>query len=112
MTLFDKAVPANSPEVATDEHARYLARAMAKLLGKPSAGSMAFVRCMPRSIVIDLCRNSRFEIAGWDIFGVIGERDESRRLITAGRAVELRENKRGCVLLLVDVTTAGPGMDG
>src|SRR5687767_1963640 len=100
MTLFQTTASTEQPD-DLGSHARFLADAFIKLLGQPSDGAMAFVRCLPRDIVLALCRNRVFAVPGWEVYGVAGERDDANRLITADWAVELREDKRGRVLLVV-----------
>ena len=51
-------------------HARLLAKALEKLLGHPGQGAMAFVRCLPRPVVLELCRDPSFKIGGWVVYGV------------------------------------------
>ena len=113
MTLFGATDPPPTPYELPTRHARFLAAALKKILGQPEEGTMAFVRCLPRQIVLDLCRETdAFRVPGWNIYGVVGTPDANARLITADRAVEMREDKAGRVLLLVDLATAGAGMDG
>jgi hypothetical protein len=95
-----------------DSHAKFLASAFAKLLPKPTVGSMAFARCLNSEHIRSLCESKEFEIDGWKIFGVVEKEDLAKRLVSADRAVELREDKEGSVLLLVDVECSQTGMDG
>ncbi|MBK8754939.1 MAG: hypothetical protein IPL99_26400 [Candidatus Competibacteraceae bacterium] len=89
-----------------------LAKAFAKLLGRPTLGGMAYVRCLPPDIVRTLAQDSRFKITGWQIAAVVELEQTDHRLITADRAVEWREDKQDATLLLVDSAVAGAGMDG
>ena len=89
-----------------------LAKAFAKLLGRPTLGGMAYVRCLPPDIVRTLAQDSRFKITGWQIAAVVELEHIDQRLITADRAVEWREDKQDATLLLVDAAVAGAGMDG
>lgn len=83
-----------------------------KLLGKPIAGSIAYVRCLPPAVALALAEDLRFDVDGWKIAAVTKETEPARRRITADLAVEWREDKADAVLLLIDVDNAGPGMDG
>ncbi len=89
-----------------------LAKTFAKLLGRPTLGGMAYVRCLPPDIVRILAKDSRFKIMGWQIAAVVELEQTDQRLITADRAVEWREDKQDATLLLVDSAMAGAGMDG
>jgi len=86
--------------------------AFSEILGQPQKGTLAYVRCLMPEVVHCLCESGRFVISGWDVFGVVSESDGANRLITSDRAVELREDKGDAMLLLVDVSGAGAGMDG
>ena len=96
----------------TDLHARILALAFEKVLGRASAGSMAFVRCLTPDIVQALAANRSFAPHDWQVWRVADASDEGDRTISADRAVELREAKADAALLLVDTQRAGAGMDG
>ena len=89
-----------------------LAQALGDLLGQPTPGSMAFIRCLPAEPARDLVIDDRFTVPGWKIAIVSGQADPSSRSITADVAVEWREDKAEAVLLLVDTESAGAGMDG
>lgn len=91
-----------------------LASALKSLLGETDPGAIAFARCFSREIMEVLCKDTSFSIPGWKIFGVVdgNSADHSKRLIRADQAVEMREEKRDAILLLVDVDSAGAGMDG
>jgi DNA phosphorothioation-dependent restriction protein DptH len=93
-------------------HSTCLNEAFTKLLKKPTEGTMAFVRSLPADAMRDLCADGSLQVAGWDIYYVSDVEDSERRFITADHAVDIREDKRGSVLLLVDTKTAGAGMDG
>jgi DNA phosphorothioation-dependent restriction protein DptH len=95
-----------------DLHAKCLREALAKLLGSPIEGTMAYVRSLPRDVMRWLCGEGSLEIPGWDVYFVGDESSPESRLITADEAVDIRESKRGAVLLFVDVKNAGAGMDG
>ncbi|HEX8565193.1 MAG TPA: hypothetical protein VF648_05950 [Pyrinomonadaceae bacterium] len=95
-----------------DIHSVCLSEAFAKLLKKPTEGTMAFVRALPADVMRELCANGSLKVVGWDVFFVSDEEDTERQFITADHAVDIREDKRGSVLLLVDTKTAGAGMDG
>lgn len=86
--------------------------AFRRLLGKAAIGSVAYVRCMHADIALALTADPRFLLDAWKIAVVTGQADDTTRRITADQAVELREAKADPLLLLVDVDTAGAGMDG
>lgn len=97
------------------QHIKGLNDAFISILDKPSKqGSMAYVRCLPPEIIYRLCGENSLSIPGWDIFVVSSDKDLGRGsyFITADKAVDLREKKRGNILLFVDAKEAGAGMDG
>lgn len=96
----------------TSLHAKSLCRAIENLLGSGEKGTMAFVRCLPPHVVHSLAKDSAFSPAGWSVQRVADVSDPALRTITADEAVELRESKGTPVLLLVDLSSAGAGMDG
>ncbi|MGH7495185.1 MAG: ATP-binding protein [bacterium] len=96
----------------TELHARLLAEAFEKVLGKPGQGTMAFVRCLTSDVVEELAGDTAFAPSAWKVWRVANAKDERSRTITADLAVELRESKDDAVLLLVDTGRAGAGMDG
>jgi DNA phosphorothioation-dependent restriction protein DptH len=96
----------------TENAAPILALALSDLLGPAVCGSMAFIRCLPGEVARELAADKRFSVSGWQIAVVSQRTDESARSITADRAVEWREDKAEAVLLMVDTTDAGAGMDG
>lgn len=96
----------------TDLHAMCLRDAFIKLLGKPTEGTMAYVRSLPTDVMRQLCVGELLQVPGWEIYYVSDEDAPEQRAITADRAVDIREEKRGSVLLLVDTKSAGAGMDG
>ena len=83
-----------------------------RLLGPARTGTMAFVRCLPQEVVHALAADAEFHLDGWQIAAVTSDHDLHGRRITAGQAVEWREDKSDPALLLVDPQGAGPGMDG
>jgi len=93
-------------------HSTLLSKAFEKVLGRSEAGTMAFVRCLTPDVVESLARDKRFAPNGWSVFRVAGECGAGSRSITADRAVELRESKNDAIVLLVDTSLAGAGMDG
>ena len=93
-------------------HARLLANAFEKVLGKLEPGAIAFVRCLTPDVVEALAEDIIFAPSAWKVWRVADAADATARTITADRAVELRESKGEPVLLLVDTTQAGAGMDG
>lgn len=96
----------------TELHARLVANAFNKVLGRADPGTMAFVRCLTPDVVEALAGDTNFAPPGWKAWRVADTVDATIRTITADRAVELRESKGEPVLLLVDTARAGAGMDG
>jgi hypothetical protein len=70
---------------------------------------VAFLRCLP-SHIDALADSPEFDVKGWTVNAVV-DRAGVRR-ITADQAVELREDKLGAALFLVDPPRAGAGLDG
>lgn len=96
-------------------HAQSLSKALQKILNASTDGkdgNMAYIRSLESSIIRALCSSPSFVVPGWRIFGVVDKNNPDGNLITADKAVELREDKKGAILLLVDVESAGAGMDG
>lgn len=89
-----------------------LKEGFSRLLGRPLPGAVAFTRCLPGDIAQALAQATALSINDWQVFAVSNRPDGPSRRITADQAVEWREGKAGPVLLLVDVETAGAGMDG
>jgi DNA phosphorothioation-dependent restriction protein DptH len=96
----------------TSLHSTLLARAFEKVLGQPDSGTMAFVRCLTPDVVEALARDADFAPDGWEIRRVADSDDRETRSITADHAVEIRESKSDPIVLLVDTSRAGAGMDG
>ena len=96
----------------TELHATCLRDALTKLLGKPTEGTMTYIRSLPADAMHSLCADGILQVPGWDIFFVSSLNAPNQRLITADQAVDLREEKRSSVILFVDPKTAGAGMDG
>ncbi len=96
----------------TEHHATILSIAFEKLLGKPDSGSIAFVRCLSSEVVEAMAGDLAFVPKSWLVRRVSNTTDVKNRTITADQAVELREDKREPLLLLVDTEGAGAGMDG
>lgn len=96
----------------TELHSTLLAKTLEKLLDQPEEGSIAFVRCLAPEVVQALAANPNFAPEGWTVYRVADVYDQKLRTITAGQAVELREDKAEPLVLLVDPTKAGAGMDG
>lgn len=90
----------------------FMNRVFERLLGPAATGSVSFCRCLSPEVIRDLANDRSFAPAGWEVFAVIETDDQPNRIITSDRAVELREDKGNGVLLLVDVSRAGAGMDG
>lgn len=101
-------------EITTQTHAGLMAAAFKKLLrGEATAGAVVFTRSIPPEVIPVLCgMKDTFIIPHWQVYGVGSELRPEERLITGDRAVELREGKAEPMLLLVDSTQAGAGMDG
>lgn len=98
--------------VWSELHGRLCSGAFERVLGRPEPGAMAFVRCVSPDVAERLTRDQTFAPAGWQVFRVADADEPSSRTITADRAVELREAKADAVLLVVDTSRAGAGMDG
>jgi len=96
----------------TELHARMLKRAFERVLGNPTDGSVAFVRCLTPDVIFALASDPRFAPVGWRVWRVADFNDAASRTISADRAVEMRETKSDAFVLLVDTTKAGAGMDG
>ena len=96
----------------TKVHSSCLSEALAKILGKPSAGTMAYIRCLSSEVINELCSSTPLQLSGWDVYAVAGLMAQGERFITADRAVDLREEKQGSIILLVEQKEAGAGMDG
>ena len=93
-------------------HSKILKDAIEKILGGPLIGSMAYVRCLSSDVLKKLAGDNNFVPEGWEVYRVADVSDQSLRTITADEAVELREAKKTPVILLVDTSLAGAGMDG
>ena len=101
-----------NPDDWTHLHGKVLADAVRAVLGEPSEGTMAFVRCLTPDVVLTLAHDQHnFDLPEWDVRRV-ADSDDGPRTITADRAVEIREHKGRATLLLVDTGRAGAGMDG
>ena len=96
----------------THLHACILAQAFENVLGQPETGSIAYARCLSPDLTHDLAENSSFKVKHWKVFCVAGEDNRVGHIITADRAVEMRETKGDATLLLVDTEKSGAGMDG
>ena len=96
----------------THLHACILAQAFENVLGQPESGSIAYARCLSPGLTHDLAGNSSFNVKHWKVFCVAGEGNPVGHVITADRAVEMRETKGDATLLLVDTEESGAGMDG
>lgn len=97
---------------ASKEHFKFLSEAFKKLLGVPTPGSMAYVRCLPYEVVAQFREGHLLDIPGWQVFTVSEANAENGFVISADQAVDLRERKEGSILLIVDERSAGAGMDG
>jgi len=98
--------------VITEGHAAVLAQALGELLGAPEPGTVAYLRCLSSEMVDGLAAEPVFEVPGFAFRAVVDREDATARLITADRAVELREDKGDPLLLVIDPRRAGAGLDG
>ncbi len=96
----------------TEVHASVLKQAFEKILGKPESGSTAFARCLSAEALRALAEDAAFSPEGWQVFRIADAESGQIRTVAADRAVEIREEKGGAALFLVDVARAGAGMDG
>jgi len=94
----------------TPQHILHLAQAIANCLGAPTAGAVAFLRCLPSEQIDALADSGAFNVSGWTVNAVVEA--SGQRRITADQAVEFRENKADAALLLIDPLRAGAGLDG
>ena len=95
----------------TEGHAAVLAQALSRLLGAPEPGTVAYLRCLSSEMVDGLAAEPVFEVPGFAFRAVVDREDATARLITADRAVELREDKGDPLLLVIDPRRAGAGLD-
>ncbi|KOR30061.1 hypothetical protein TI04_07105 [Achromatium sp. WMS2] len=79
---------------------------------KPTAGNMAFIRCLPPSVSQSLAATPEFQIPDWEIAVVMDHADSQARAISTDQAVALREDKAKAILLLIEPQQTGSGMDG
>ena len=93
-------------------HASVLTRAFEKVLGEPEDGAAAFAHCLPAEAARALAEDASFAPEGWQVLRIAGAESGQARTIAADRAVEIREEKGGAALFLVDTARAGAGMDG
>ena len=77
----------------THSHARILAQAFENVLGQPETGSIAYARCLSPDLTHDLAGNCSFSVKNWKVFCVADEDNPVGHVITADRAVEMRETK-------------------
>ena len=96
----------------TKLHGQILGQAFEKVLGRAKPGAMAFVRCLTPNVVEKLATDDNFCVQDWQVRRVADSDDADLRIITADRAVEMREAKGDATLLLVDTHLVGAGMDG
>src|SRR5688572_14605356 len=96
----------------TELHASILSHAFQRILGDPSEGSVAFVRCLVGEVARELAASPSFAPESWDVRCVADHSNPATRTVTADQAVELRESKGTPLLFLVDTSSAGAGMDG
>lgn len=88
----------------------FLIQALSRLAGTPHEGDLLFTRALERSEIQKLLAGKVKWLNRWKLQGV-GEAIDGG-WITADRAVELREAKGPATVLLVDIHSAGAGMDG
>lgn len=94
----------------TPQHIAHLAQAITNRLGAPTAGAVAFLRCLPSEQIEALADSGEFNVPGWTVNAVVDA--VGLRRITADQAVEYREDKSDAALLLIDPLRAGAGLDG
>ena len=95
----------------TEFHGAVLCDALERILGSAPRGAVAFVRCLTSEVVEQLGRDMSVAPAGWQVQRVADRDDADARTIRSDRAVEMREEKVGPVLFLVDTERSGAGMD-
>lgn len=88
----------------------FLTQALSRLAGTPHQGDLLFTRALEWSEIEALLAQHTQLGAGWQMRGV--GKEVGPGWITADQAVELREAKGPATILLVDVHSAGAGMDG
>ncbi|AHF86629.1 hypothetical protein RLEG3_12220 [Rhizobium leguminosarum bv. trifolii WSM1689] len=91
-------------------HHKHFSAALADLLGGPTDGAVAFLRCLPSEQVDVLADAEHFAVPGWTVSAVVDK--PGHRRITADQAVEQREDKSNAALFLIDPLRAGAGLDG
>jgi hypothetical protein len=88
-----------------------LESAFQRLLPKEGTGNFAFASFFGEPLIREMCVENRLTVPGWDVYGITpGATCEG--VISGDRAVELREDKVGNVLLLIDPAATLSGMDG
>ncbi|ANL49724.1 AAA domain-containing protein (plasmid) [Rhizobium phaseoli] len=92
------------------EHHKHFSSALTDLLGGPTEGAVAFLRCLPSEQVDALADAEDFAVLGWTVNAVVDK--PGYRRITADQAVEQREDKANAALFLIDPLRAGAGLDG
>jgi DNA phosphorothioation-dependent restriction protein DptH len=92
------------------QHVQLLAQALTNRLGAPTAGAVAFLRCLPSDQIDAMVGSDAFVVAGWTVNAVVDA--PGLRRISADQAVEQREDKADAALLLIDPLRAGAGLDG
>ena len=105
----------SNPHVVTRmsvELVKLLNAVFVDLIGPATTGNVTFCRCLAPSVVEALSSSAEFAPPDWEVKAVVEIADISRRWITSDQAVEMREDKGGAILLLIDVGRAGAGMDG
>lgn len=91
-------------------HTAHLSAALGDVLGVPTSGDVAFLRCLPSELLDALIDQSNFDVPGWSVTAVVDVNGPRR--ITADEAVERREDKAAPTLFLIDPLRAGAGLDG
>lgn len=94
----------------TDAQVQILAATFQRLLPVAVAGDVAYARFLSTGVIRTLLAHRDFEVLHWAVYGV-GHGD-SPSWIRGERAVELREEKKKPLLLLVDESQPDAGMDG
>lgn len=74
-------------------------------------GTIAYLKFLSSGVIDELCKNENFKIDDWEIFGVTDKKNPKHRLITSDKAIEIREDKEGSVLFLIDSSKVTTGLD-
>jgi len=89
-------------------HSTLLSAAIEKVLSKAEEGAYAYVHCLSPTVVEELINDPSFSPSGWSVLRV-ADGNLSERTISSDKAVELREDKKKPILLLIDTSRSGAG---